>query len=79
MKQEKNKKKEEETQHTNAIEVIELRHKYKMEELEYARTTEKIKHQWELERMRIKTAEIRRNFERKALDQQNYNGGNKKW
>ena len=42
-------------------ELIELRHKYKMEELEYERATFKLVHQWKLEAMRIKNAEIRKN------------------
>jgi len=32
----------------------------KMEALKYIRDTEKLKHEWELERTRIRTAEIRK-------------------
>jgi len=57
--------------------VLEKKHKLKMEQLEYMRETERLKHQWELERQRIKTAEIRKNYERKWLERQtnkNYGG-----
>jgi len=47
--------------HRNDVEF----HKMKMEELQYARESEKIHHLHEMERGRIKTAEIRKNFERK--------------
>ena len=47
------------------IKKIEIRrHKNRMIELEYIRETELLKHNKELERMRIKTAEIRRTQER---------------
>jgi len=36
------------------------KHDWKMQEFEYLRTTEKMKHEWELERGRIKSAEIRK-------------------
>lgn len=36
------------------------KHQMKMEELAYIRATEKMKHDWELERGRIKSAEIRK-------------------
>ena len=41
-------------------EFIELKHKLKMEELTYLRETERLKHEWELERGRIKSAEIKK-------------------
>ena len=37
-----------------------IRHDNRMAELAYVRETEKIKHQYELERQRIKSAEIRK-------------------
>jgi len=46
--------------------VIELRHKYKMEELMTERENQKIFHDKELERIRIKSASIRRMQEQKA-------------
>lgn len=58
--------KKEITETKEATLIIELRHKLKMEELNYIRETERLKHSWELERQRIKTAEIRKNHERKA-------------
>lgn len=47
--------------HRNDVEF----HKMRMEELEYARESKEIHHLHEMERGRIKTAEIRKNFERK--------------
>jgi len=44
-------------------------HEMKMEELEYARKSEAIHHLHEMERQRIKTAEIRKAFERKQASQ----------
>ena len=41
------------------------RHKLNMKELEYSRESEKIRHDHEMERQRIKTAEIRKAQERK--------------
>lgn len=38
-------------------------HDMRMKELQYIRETEKLKHEWEKERMRIKSAEIRRHAE----------------
>jgi len=46
----------------------EYQHKCRMEQLEYIRETERLKHQWELERQRIKSAEIRKAHERKWLE-----------
>jgi len=43
------------------------RHKMKMLELEYQRESEKIHHDHEMERQRIKSAEIRKMQERKEL------------
>jgi len=43
------------------------RHKMKMMELEYQRESEKIHHDHEMERQRIKSAEIRKTQERKEL------------
>lgn len=45
--------------------IVELKHKYKMQELEYERETNRLFHERELERIRIKSAEIRRSQERK--------------
>jgi hypothetical protein len=47
-------------------ELIELRHKYKMEELAFQRESERIFHEDELTRIRIKSAEIRKSREAKA-------------
>jgi len=41
------------------------RHKNNLEELEFIRETERKKHDWELERQRIKSAEIRKNWQLK--------------
>jgi len=41
-------------------ELIELEHKYKMEELEYQRESDRLHHEREMERGRIKSAEIRK-------------------
>jgi len=46
--------------------LIELKHKYKMQELEYHRENDHIHHERELERGRIKSAEIRKAQERKS-------------
>lgn len=40
-------------------------HNTKMEELEFVRETDRIRHEQDLERMRIKSAEIRKAQERK--------------
>jgi hypothetical protein len=57
-------------------ETIQLKHKFnvemhemKMEELRYIRETNKISHDNELERGRIKSAEIRKALERKIASQ----------
>jgi len=47
------------------IEIIELKHKRKMEELDFERKTEMIKHQNALEMSRIKMANISRTVEMK--------------
>jgi hypothetical protein len=39
------------------------KHKMRLIELQFIRDTEKLKHEWELERQRIKTAEIRKDRE----------------
>lgn len=41
------------------------RHKMRMEELEYSRESEQVRHDHELMRGRIKTAEIRKSMDRK--------------
>lgn len=46
-------------------ELAELKHKHRMIQLKYIRDTDKIRHEKEMERMRIKTAEIRKNLDRK--------------
>jgi len=43
----------------------EVKHRMKMDELEFARESNRLFHERELERGRIKTAEIRKAFERK--------------
>jgi hypothetical protein len=45
--------------------LLSLKHKYHMEEMEYQRETERLKNEWEKERMRIKSAEIRKSQERR--------------
>lgn len=42
-----------------------LKHKFKMEEMAFERETNRLFHEMELERIRIKSAEIRKQFERK--------------
>jgi len=44
--------------------LFKFKHSLKIEELAYIRETERLKHEWELERGRIKTAEIRKSQER---------------
>lgn len=41
------------------------KHEMKMKEFEYLRATERLRHEWELERGRIKSAEIRKTQMRK--------------
>lgn len=50
------------------------KHLFRMEELAYIRETEKISHNHELERGRIKSAEIRKMQERKELMNMRRNG-----
>ena len=50
----------------NEEELIRLKHELSMRELEYARKSLSIKHEQELERQRIKSAEIKRNLIRKS-------------
>ena len=40
--------------------LIELEHQSKMEYAKFVRETERLKHEWEMERGRIKSAEIRK-------------------
>ena len=47
----------------------ERHHKMKMEQLNYQRETSILQHDQEMERQRIKTAEIRKAFERKQASQ----------
>lgn len=54
-------------QYKDGKELIELKHKYKIQELEYERESNRIFHEKELERIRIKSAEIRKQQERKQL------------
>lgn len=49
--------------------LLDIEREYKKEILEYIRTTEKLKHQWELERGRIRTAEIRKSQMRKHFQE----------
>ena len=51
------------------------KHKWKMMEFEYLRESQRIHHEQELERQRIKSAEIRKAQERKELARM-YDGGN---
>lgn len=48
--------------------LIELRHKYKMEELAYERENAKLAHDLQLEVIRIKSAEIRRSQARTQFE-----------
>jgi len=48
-------------------EFIKLKHQMKMEELKYIRETERLKHEWELERGRIKSAEIKKTIQAKQM------------
>jgi len=43
-------------------------HKLKMEALEYIRKTEKLKHEWEMERFRIRNAEQKRLEQMRAFN-----------
>jgi len=45
------------------------RHKMRMEELTYARKTEEINHENSMTRQRIKSAEIKKTFDRKVANQ----------
>lgn len=45
--------------------ILELEHKNKMEQLSFIRKTEELKHEWDKERGRIKSAEIRKTQLRK--------------
>lgn len=47
-------------------ELIELESESKMQFASFIRETERLKHEWEKERMRIKNAEYRKNQERRA-------------
>lgn len=49
----------------NDKELIELRHRYKIEELKMERENDRLHHERDMERNRIKEAGIRRAFERK--------------
>ena len=49
-------------------ELVLLEHKSKMEFAGFVRETERMKHEWEKERQRIKTAEIRKSQIRKQGD-----------
>jgi len=51
-----------------------LKHDLKMQELEYVRESDRLHHEREMERGRIKSAEIRKTMERKNMQQdfQNY-------
>ena len=46
----------------------EIKHEQKMKELEFIRESENIRHNLELERQRIKSAEIRKSMERKSWE-----------
>ncbi len=49
-------------------ELVELKHKFKMEELKFMRENDRLHHERELERGRIKSAEIRKSQMRKFGD-----------
>ncbi len=53
----------------------ETKHKMKMEELEYLRATNKIHHELDMERQRIRSAEIQRTIARKEQSRR-YSGYN---
>ncbi|HEX9739636.1 MAG TPA: hypothetical protein VGA29_02580 [Ignavibacteriaceae bacterium] len=53
-------------------ELIEIEKKSKLEVLAYMRKTEELKHEWELQRSRIRTAEIRKSQMRKGEGGFNY-------
>jgi len=42
------------------VTLLEMERDFKMETLKFIRETERLKHEWEKERMRIKSAEIKR-------------------
>lgn len=52
-------------QHDLKIKELEKERDCKLEAMKYARETHKLNHLWEMERMRIKNAEIRKNLIRK--------------
>jgi hypothetical protein len=60
-------------EHKLIIERINLDFDLKMKTLEYIRITDKIRHEQELERQRIKSAEIRKNYQRKEALQYGQN------
>ena len=43
-----------------SLEAAKIKHEFHMKELEYIRETERLKHEWDKERSRIKSAEIRK-------------------
>jgi len=51
----------------NLEKIIELKHKYRMEELEFERENKRIAHELDLETIRIKAAEIKRSQERRSI------------
>ena len=61
-------KTEEEKINKEKKDLILLEHKCKMNFAEYMRETERLKHEWNKERQRIKTAEIRKSQIRKQGD-----------
>jgi len=50
---------------TFLVKLEELKHKHRIEALSFIRETERLKHEFEKERMRIKSAEIRKSIEAK--------------
>lgn len=59
-------KKEKELKFDEYKKLEEIKHKNHMKELEFIRETERMKHLWNKESQRIRSAEIRRNIERKT-------------
>lgn len=50
----------------NDKDLMKYKHDLTMEELAYIRETERLKHEWDKERQRIKSAEIRKDHERRS-------------
>lgn len=55
-------KKEKKEQEETLLKIMELKHNYKMEQLKYQRDTEKLKHRWELLRIRREYYQNKNNY-----------------